>query len=67
MAGRHTAALMRARLLACCRSVVLRGAGSSAMQPLMVAALEMAGGQGRAQAQDFDISYDALGTGGWCC
>ncbi len=42
---------------------MLRGAGSSAMQPLLVAALEMAGGQGRAQAQDFDISYDALGTG----
>jgi hypothetical protein len=43
--------------------VVLRGAGSSALQPLMLRAQQLAGGQGRAQRQGFDVSYDALGTG----
>ena len=45
------------------RPVVLRGAGSSALQPLVVSAQQLAGGQGRAQRQGFDVSYDALGTG----
>jgi hypothetical protein len=47
------------------RPVVLRGAGSSALQPLLVRAQQLAGGQGRAQRQGFDVSYDALGTGAW--